>query len=144
MNELSTQQNLVNVLGLQNKWKQKFQENTKKAFEPVFSTIKDASDEVLKTTMATSNENSEALATLYDIHLEITSDRGMLATYLLALLPKSTNLDHTGQFKVVKDPNSKRVKDLLTNKTLPDILFDDSLTFCQTKKTFNRKGIFWV
>ena len=46
------------------------------------------------------------------------NDRGILASYLLSPLSKVTKIEHTSQFKLVKDRNSNRVNDLLINKTI--------------------------
>ena len=47
------------------------------------------------------------------------NDRGILATYLTFALSKITNLENTSQFKLAKDHNSNRVKELLTKNTIP-------------------------
>ena len=39
---------------------------------------------------------------------EIMNDRGILASYLLFILSKITNLDHIGQSKLVKDPSTNK------------------------------------
>ena len=55
-------------------------------------------------------------------------------------LPKITNVEHTTQFKLVEDPDSNRVNDLLTNKTIPVTLYYKLLTFCDTVKKFQLNG----
>ena len=47
------------------------------------------------------------------------NERGKIARYLSSLFFKITNPEHTSQFKLVKDPSSKRVNDLLKNNTTP-------------------------
>ena len=66
-----------------------------------------------------SKENIRALTILNDKVLGIMSDRGTIASYLLSSLSKITTPEHSSQFKLVKDPISNRVNDLLINKTKP-------------------------
>ena len=65
----------------------------------------------------TSDKNNKALENLNDKLSNILNDRSILASYLLSII--ITNREHTTQFKLVKDPNSNRVNDLLINKTIP-------------------------
>ena len=57
-------------------------------------------------------------------------------------LSKITNPEHTSQFKLIKDPNSNRVNDLLINKTIPITLYNNLLTFRDTNKQFELQGDF--
>ena len=59
---------------------------------------------------------------------------------MLSRLSKITNPDNTTQFKLVKDPNSKRVNDLLIHNSIPVTLHDNLLTFRVTGKIFEMKG----
>ena len=68
------------------------------------------------------------------------NDRGTLATYLMSPLSKITNLENSSQFKIVKDHNSNRVKDLLIKNTIPITLHNNLLTFRDTGKEFKLKG----
>ena len=56
----------------------------KKVFEPVTKTIKDVSEDVTKTMMLTSKENSKAIENLHNKLLEIMNDRGIIASYLIS------------------------------------------------------------
>ena len=51
-----------------------------------------------------------------------------------------TNPENTTQFKLAKDHNSNRVKDLLINNTIPITLYGNILTFRDTGKNFELKG----
>ena len=64
------------------------------------------------------------------------NDRGLLASYLLSPLSKTTNPEHTSQSKPAKDLNSNRVDDLLINKTKPGNLCDNLLTFRDTDQKY--------
>ena len=67
-------------------------------------------------------------------------DRGIIASYLMSLLSKITNLENTSQFKLVKDHNSNRINDLLIKNTIPNIFYNNLLTFRDTGKKFELKG----
>ena len=53
--------------------------------------------------MLTSEENNKAVENLNGKILEITNDRGMIASKLLSPLSKNTNLEITIQFLLVKN-----------------------------------------
>ena len=61
-------------------------------------------------------------------------DGGILSSCLLSPLSKISNLEHTSQFKPLKDPNSVSVNDLLINKTIPVTLYKNLLIFRDTGK----------
>ena len=111
--ELVSLQDQVKAVRLQdNLGKQNSHEHMKKAFEPVTKAIEDVSEDVTKTMMITSKENNQALENLNNKHLEILNDRGILATYLMTSLSKTTNPEKTSQFNLVKNSTSNRVNDL--------------------------------
>ena len=64
----------------------------------------------------------------------------ILGSYLLSPLSKNVNPDHSSLFKLVKDPDSNRVNDLLINKTIPDNLYNNFLPFLDTNKNFESNG----
>ena len=45
------------------------------------------------------------------------NDRGIIAAFLLSPLSKTINPEHTSQLKLVQDPYSNRVKDLLNKQS---------------------------
>ena len=53
----------------------------------------------------TSIKKDKVLENLNDKLLEKLKDRGIIAFNLMSLPSKITNLEHTSQFKVVKDDN---------------------------------------
>ena len=115
LNELVSLESQVKAVRLQDKLgKQNLQEEMKKLFEPVTKSIKDVSKEVTKTITETSNNNNKLV--------EIRSERGIIASYLLSPLSKITNPENSTQFKLVKDPNSIRVNDLLIHNTITNTL----------------------
>ena len=88
--------------------------------------------------MLTSKGNNKALENLNDKLLEIMNDKGIIATYSLSPLSKITNPENTSQFKLVNDPNSNRVIDLLIHNTIPVTLYNN-LTFRDTGTEFDLK-----
>ena len=56
-------------------------------------------------------------------------------------LSKITNTENTIQFKLVKDSTSNRVNDLLIHNSIPITLNDKFLTFRDTSKVFELKGV---
>ena len=68
------------------------------------------------------------------------NDRGILASYLMSPLSKITNPENTSQFKLVKDPSSNRVNDLLMKNKIPITLYGNILTFRDTGKKFELTG----
>ena len=102
--------------------------------------VEDVSQEVTRTISETSIENNNALLNLNDKPLETLSDRGILASCLMSPLSKITNPEHTIQFKLVRDPDSNRVKDLLLNKTKPVTHHDSLLKFRDRERKFNLEG----
>ena len=68
------------------------------------------------------------------------NDRGIRASYLLSPLSKIFNLEHIGQFKLIKDAQSNRVKDLFINKLIPVTLFNIFLTNRDIDKKIELQG----
>ena len=116
--------------------KQNFQENIKKVFEPLTDTIKNTFEDLKNTMLLTSKENNKELENLNDKLLEIMNDRGIRATYLSSPPSKINNLEHTSQYKLLENPNSKRLNELLINGTIPIPLYNNFLTFRDKNKKF--------
>ena len=112
----------------------------KKVFEPVTKSLENTSEDITKTITESSIKNNQAIENLNNKLLEITNDRGILASYLMTPLSKITNPENTSQFKLVKDSTSNRVNDLLIHNAIPITLHDNLLTFRDTNKVFEQKG----
>ena len=141
LEELSSLQNQVKAVRLQDKLgKQNFHENMKTFFAPVTDIIRNTSEKRAKTLTKTSTEINLALENLNTKLLEIMNDRGIISSYLLSPLSKSTNLENSTQFKLIKDHNSNRVNDLLIENRIPITLHDNLLAFRDTNKQFELKG----
>ena len=139
--ELVSLENQVKAVRLQDKLgKQNFQEDMKKVFESVTKSLENTSQDITKAIMETFLKNNQAIENLNTKLLEIMNDRLISATYLMSPLSKITNPENSSQFKLVKDSNSNRVKDLKINKTVPITLYNNRLTFRDTGKEFEIKG----
>ena len=78
LEELASLQNQAKVVRLQEKLgKQNFHEDMKKIFEPVTKSIKDVSEEVMKTITETSIKNNQAIENLNNKLLEVMNDRSI-------------------------------------------------------------------
>ena len=141
LNELASLQDQVEAVRLQDKLgKQNFHEDLKKVFEPVTKTLENTSQDITKAITETSIKNNQAIENMNNKLLEIMNDRGILATYLMSPLSKTTNPENTTQFKLVKDSTSNRVNDLKINNSIPITLHNNLLTFRDTNKQFELKG----
>ena len=65
----------------------------------------------------TSKKNNKTLENLIKKLLEIMNDRGIIASHVSSPLSKIINPEHTSQFKLVKDPTSDKLNDLVIDKT---------------------------
>ena len=140
LNELVSLQNQVTAVRLQDKLgKQKFHEDIKKVFEPVTKSLEKTSQDITKTITKSSVTNSKAIEILNNKLLEIMNNRGIKASYLLSPPSKITNPENTSQFKLVKDPSSIRVNDLLIHNTIPITLYNNMLTFRDTGRELELK-----
>ena len=141
LDELVSLQNQVKALRLQDKLgKQNFHEIVKKVLEPVTETIKDVFDDVTKTMTEGSKDSNKNLSNLNEKLLAILNDSGMIAFFWLSPLSKIANPEHASQFNSVKGPDSNSVNNLLTNKTIPVILYNNLLIFLDTDKKIKLEG----
>ena len=141
LNELVSLEDQVKVVRLQDKLgNQNFHEDIKKVFEPVTKSLENTSENLTKAITETSIKNNLVIENINIILLELMTDRGILATYLMSPLSRITNLDNTSQFRLVKDHNSNRVNDLLMKNKIPITLYGNMLTFRDTNKQFELKG----
>ena len=141
LNELISLENQVKVVRLKDKLgKQNFHEDMKKIFEPVTKSHEITSQDITKTITKSSIRSNKAIENLNNKLLEIMNGRGILASFLMSPLSKINNPENSSQFKLVKDPNSNRVNDLLIHNTITITLHDNLLTFRDTCIEFELKG----
>ena len=89
-----------------------------------------------------STKNNKAPEILNDNFLETMEDRGVIASYLLSPLYKTTNPKNTSQFRLVKGFYSNGVNDMLIHNSIPITLHNIFLTFHDADKVFELKGDF--
>ena len=89
-----------------------------------------------------SKKNNKTLLKLNDKLLELMKNRGAIESFLMSPRSKFIDPDYISQITLVKDPQSKRIADLLINKTIPVTLYDNLLTFHDTDKMFEFHGHF--
>ena len=141
LDELVSLQDQVKVVKLQDKLgKQKFHEDMKKVFEPVTKSLEKTSENLTKAITDSSNKNNQAIENVNSKLLEIMNDRGILTSFLMSPVSKITNPENTSQFRLVKDPISNRVNDLLIKNKIPITLYGSMLTFRDTNKQFELTG----
>ena len=141
LEELASLQDQVKVVRLQDKLgQQNFHKDMKKVFEPVTKSLKNTSENSTKAITESSTKNNQAIENLNNKLLEITNDRGILASYLMSPLSKIKNPENTSHFKLVKDSNSNRVNDLKIHNTIPITLYGNILTFRDTGKEVELTG----
>ena len=91
----------------------------KKIFEPVTKSLEITSQDITKIITETSIKNNKTLENSNDKLFEMMNDRAVLAFYLMSPLSKITNLENSGQFKLVKDTTSNRVNDSKLHNSIP-------------------------
>ena len=119
--------------------KQNFHGDMKKVYKTVTKFIKDVSGNITKTIAETSNNNNIAIENFNSQLLEIMIDRFISILFDVSST-KTTNPENTSQFKLVKDPNSNRVIDLIIHNSIPITLQDNLLTFRDSNKKMELKG----
>ena len=100
----------------------------------------DTSENLTKTLTEASTKNNKAPEILNDNFSEIMEDRGVIASYLLSPLYKTTNPENTSQFRLAKDFYSNGVNDILIHNSKPITLHNSFLTFHDADKVFELKG----
>ena len=92
LEELVSLESQVKAVRLRDKLgKQNFHEDMKRVIEPVTKSPEKTSQDITKTNTEASSNTNKAIENLNNKLLEILTDRGMLATYLMSPLSKITN-----------------------------------------------------
>ena len=142
LNELVSLNKRVDELRLQDKLgKQNFHENMKKLYVPITETTNDTALDISKTMTETSIKNNKARENFIHRLSEILLYRCLLATILMSPLSKITTPQNTCQFKLIEDPNSNRVNDLLIHKAIRAVTpYNKLLTLRDADKMFELQG----
>ena len=112
----------------------------KNIFEPHNDTIKNNSGKLTKTITEPFLRNNQESGNFNNTLLETMKNGGIIASFLMSPLSKTTKPENTSQFTLVKDSDSNRVNDLLIHNTIPITLYNNLLTFRDTGKVFEFKG----
>ena len=141
LNELVSLENQVKFVRLQDKLgKQNFHEDVKKVFEPMTNVIENTSQNITKTITESSINNNKAIENLNEKVLELMNDKGIIAPYLAFSLVNLFKPENKSQFKLIKDQNSIRMNDFLTNGGIPVSLYSNMSTFRDSNKSFKLDG----
>ena len=97
--------------------------------EPVTDTIKNTSENLIKTITETCNQNNNALEQLNKKLLELMIDKGMIAPFLASSLVNLFKPESESQFRLIKDHNSVRMNEFLINTSVPVTLYSNMLNF---------------
>ena len=137
LNELVSLQNQVKTVRLQDKLgEQIFREDLEEVYESVTNTTKNVSENISKTLTESSINNNKTIENLNEKVLESMNDKGLIDSSLIEVLKS----DNKGQFRLIKDPNSTKRNDFLINEKVPVTIFNNMLTFRDTKKIFKLEG----
>ena len=137
LNESVSLQNQVKTVRLQDRLgEQNFHEDLKKVIEPVTNTIKNVSENILKTLTESSINDNKAIENLNEKVLESMNDKGLIDSSLIEVIKS----DNKGQFRLTNDPNSTKPNDFLINEKVPVTIFSNMLTFRDFKKVFKIEG----
>ena len=97
---------------------------------------KNTSQDIIKTTTVTSNENNQAFSDLTENVLQMMNGKGMIAP---SLASSSVNLfkpENKIQFEIIKDFISTRINHFLINTPKPVTLCKNLLIFRDSIKSF--------
>ena len=144
LNESSSLESQVKAVRLQDKLdKENFHEDLKKVFEPVTKSIKDVSDEVLKTMTEQSINNNRPIENLKEKNLELMIDKCMIALYLASslVIVNFFKPENKSQFRLIKDLHSSKMNDFIVNEGIPVTLVSNMLTFGDSNKSFKLDGV---
>ena len=109
LNELVSLEKQVNEVRLQNMLgAQNYHEYSKKLFKPMTDAIKNTSENITKTLTENSINNNKAIENLNGKILELMDEKGIIAPYLTSSLVNLFKSENKSQFRLRKDPNSKK------------------------------------
>ena len=137
LNKAVLLQNQVQEVRLQNMpGEQNYHEDIKIFFKPRTDEIKNFSENISKTLTESSIINNKAIENLNEKVLESMNDKGLIDSSLIEVIKS----DNKGQFRLTKDLNSTKPNDFLINEKVPVTIFNNMLTFRDTKKVFKLEG----
>ena len=138
LEELASLKTQVEEFRLQDKLgKQNYHQDTNNLFEPLTDAIKGISGILTKTITETYNKYNKAIENLNGKVLDLTNDKGMIAPYLTSSLVNLLKLENKSQFRLIKDPNSTELNDILINTSVPVTLYSKMLSFGDSNESLS-------
>ena len=141
LDEAVSLQNQVQEVRLQDMLgEQNYHEDRKKLFKPMTDTIKNTSENVIKTLTENSINNNKTIENLNEKILELMNEKGLIAPYLTSSLVNLFKPENKSQFRLRKDTNSTKMNDFLIHGGIPVTLFSNMITFRDSNKSFKLEG----
>ena len=141
LDEAVSLQNQVQEVRLQDMLgEQNYHEDTKKLFKPMTDTIRNTSENVIKTLAENSINNNKTIENLNEKNLELMNEKGLIAPYLTSSLVNLFKPENKSQFRLRKDTNSTKMNDFLIHGGIPVTLFSNMITFRDSNKSFRLEG----
>ena len=141
LDEAVSLQNQVQEVRLQDMLgEQNYHEDRKKLFKPMTDTIRNTSENVIKTLTENSINNNKTIENLNEKILELMNEKGLIAPYLTSSLVNLFKPENKSQFRLRKDNNSTKMNDFLIHGGIPVTLFSNMITFRDSNKSFKLEG----
>ena len=141
LDEAVSLQNQVQEVRLQDMLgEQNYHEDTKKLFKPMTDTIRNTSENVIKTLAENSINNNKTIENLNEKILELMNQKGLIAPYLTSSLVNLFKPENKRHFRLRKDTNSTKMNDFLIHGGIPVTLFSNMITFRDSNKSFRLEG----
>ena len=141
LDEAVSLQNQVQEVRLQDKLgEQNYHEDTKKLFKPMTDTIRNTSENVIKTLTEKSINNNKTIENLNEKILELMKEKSLIAPYLISSLVNLFKPENKSQFRLRKDTNSTKMNDFLIHRGIPVTLFSKTIIFRDSNKSFKLEG----
>ena len=119
---------------------QNYHEDIKKLFKPMTDTIRNTSENVIKTLTENSINNNKTIENLKEKILEIMNEKGLIAPYLTSSLVNLFIPENKSQFRLRKDTNSTKMNNFLIHRGIPITLFSNMIIFRDSNKSFKLEG----
>ena len=102
--------------------------------------MKNTSQNLTKTITETYINNNKAIESINEKVLELTNDKGMIASYLASYLVNFFKPENKSKFRIIRDLNSTMMNDFLIDGGIPGTLYSIMLFFRDSNKSFKLVG----
>ena len=141
LDEAVSLQNQVKEVRIQDRLgEQNYLEDTKKLFKPMTDTIRNTSENVMKTLTENSINNNKTIENINEKILELMNEKGLIAQYLTSSVVNLFKPENKSQFRLRKDTNSTKMNDFLTHRGIPFTPFSIMIIFRNSNKSFKLEG----